>query len=65
MPEFSKEDFQPLEKKQDVDQINRPSLSYWQDARIRFFQKQTGLRFGSGCGFLDSALFTWACDLAG
>ena len=39
MSEFAKDDFLPLEKKQDVDQINRPSLSYWQDARIRFFEK--------------------------
>ena len=40
MSEFSKEDFLPLEKTHDVDQINRPSLSYWQDARIRFFKNK-------------------------
>lgn len=40
MSEFAKDDFLPLEKKQDVDQINRPSLSYWQDARIRFLKNK-------------------------
>lgn len=33
---FSAEDFAPIEKRENAQQISRPSLSYWEDAYIRF-----------------------------
>ena len=36
MSAFSPKDFEPLTKKESADHISRPSLSYWQDAMLRF-----------------------------
>lgn len=43
MSEFSPNDFKPLKKQASAQQIQRPSLSYWQDARRRFLKNKMAM----------------------
>jgi oligopeptide transport system permease protein len=43
MDKFTDEDFAPLEKQENAESITRPSLSYWQDAWVRFKKNKQAL----------------------
>ncbi|MEK7691781.1 MAG: hypothetical protein AAB425_12245, partial [Bdellovibrionota bacterium] len=58
---FSAADFAPAGRELDVQQISRPSLSYWQDAWLRFKSNRRALFSLYVISFL--VVFTWAGHL--